>query len=229
MPIIRRRGRTRSARNLRHGLLYSYALEEPSGNRQDRVGGYELTMQGTPTNMTGKFGQAMQLTRADNEYAFRNSEPSFHINRVMDWTASAWVNLASKPAALMYYLAITTEYSLGWFNTTDRFIAILGSAAENVQATAFGAPALSTWYHVLTWFHAGTKRAFTSVNGSAPESAVITGNMDTTTFNLNIGARNGTAPWDGGIDEVNFWTRLLTPAESALLYNGGEGTPFPFR
>jgi hypothetical protein len=46
-----------------------------------------------------------------------------------------------------------------------------------------------------------------------------------------IGARrtsDNQAPFDGLIDEVGIWSRVLTAAEIAILYNGGSGITFPF-
>jgi len=45
-----------------------------------------------------------------------------------------------------------------------------------------------------------------------------------------IGARRDTAPlyFDGRIDEVGLWKRVLTTAERTALYNSGAGVADPF-
>jgi hypothetical protein len=34
--------------------------------------------------------------------------------------------------------------------------------------------------------------------------------------------------WNGMVDEVGFWKRVLTPAERAEIYNSGAGKTYPF-
>jgi hypothetical protein len=31
--------------------------------------------------------------------------------------------------------------------------------------------------------------------------------------------------WEGEIDDIGLWNRVLSPEEIAVLYNGGAGTP----
>lgn len=48
---------------------------------------------------------------------------------------------------------------------------------------------------------------------------------------IYLGATNaggGSNYWAGAIDEVGFWTRVLTPTEWSKLYKNGTGFPYPF-
>jgi hypothetical protein len=46
---------------------------------------------------------------------------------------------------------------------------------------------------------------------------------------FNIGARTGMVnSWDGIIDEVGLWSKVLTSAEVAELYASGAGKTYPF-
>jgi hypothetical protein len=52
--------------------------------------------------------------------------------------------------------------------------------------------------------------------------------FDSTTA-FQIGARgNGGLPFDGLIDEMGFWKRVLNSDEHAALYNNGSGFAYPF-
>ena len=37
-----------------------------------------------------------------------------------------------------------------------------------------------------------------------------------------------TLPWNGSIDEMGVWNRILTPTEIGQLYNSGNGLAYPF-
>ena len=47
---------------------------------------------------------------------------------------------------------------------------------------------------------------------------------------LMIGRRDNATPnyFNGNIDEVAIWGRVLTPTEVSTLYNNGKGLSYPF-
>jgi RHS repeat-associated protein len=63
-----------------------------------------------------------------------------------------------------------------------------------------------------------------AVNNVAYSSGVFHGNLA-----FAIGGRSdGVATFNGRIDEVGFWKRVLSPAEISALYNAGVGCQYPF-
>jgi hypothetical protein len=57
------------------------------------------------------------------------------------------------------------------------------------------------------------------------------GGITVNTRDFTIGTQNDTANifrWDGLIDEVGFWKRVLTSAERTELYNSGNGRDYAY-
>jgi hypothetical protein len=68
------------------------------------------------------------------------------------------------------------------------------------------------------------------VNNGTADSAAHNLGVFYGTAPFAIGARDAAAAdyWDGLIDEVGFWKRVLTADERTTLYNGGNGLAYPF-
>jgi hypothetical protein len=86
-------------------------------------------------------------------------------------------------------------------------------------------PATNTWTHVAGIFDGST--IYLYINGALKSSASgITCNTTTAT-KPEIGAIKGERFFSGRIDEVRMYSRALSPAEVAALYNGGNGCSGP--
>jgi len=85
----------------------------------------------------------------------------------------------------------------------------------------------ATWYVVVTYFTAATGIGSISVNDGVVDTAAKTGNPGVDNTRFTLGAR--AAPnefWNGRIDQVGKWDRVLTAAEITYLYNGGAGRSY---
>lgn len=96
----------------------------------------------------------------------------------------------------------------------------VGESASNVQTTG--------WQHiVLRWssgsapdlFIDGSETAYTS----APAS--LSGTADFPNFYIGAGLRDGPGEWDGVIDDVRLYNRVLADWEIAALYSGTCSSP----
>ncbi|WP_411847344.1 LamG-like jellyroll fold domain-containing protein [Roseibacillus persicicus] len=78
-------------------------------------------------------------------------------------------------------------------------------------------------FHSAVTFDQGSKTFTVYLNGEEVGSEVITGTLSNFD-SFRIGTyRDADGRWfDGVIDEVAIWERVLSPAEIPLLYNGGE-------
>jgi Concanavalin A-like lectin/glucanases superfamily len=216
---------------LRVGLVAYWKLDEASGTRVDATGrGNDLTDNNTVTQAAGKIGQAAQFVRTNSEFLTRTSTADLTTGNV-DFTFSAWVYLDSKPADYMNILskwAANGEYELHWQNDVDEFI--MGTRGAGFNAVARTVPRVHpsalTWYHIIAWQDAGGATTGISVNG-VEGTASVTSPINATAAVFGIGELTGVSPgfrsWDGRIDEVGMWRRLLTSTEKAALYNSGNG------
>lgn len=91
------------------------------------------------------------------------------------------------------------------------------TGSSNLQ----GDPTLTadTWYHAVVTITGSGGTAYVYMDGvaSSPLGAP-TYNWDGSGF-LQVGATLGSQPFNGEIDEVRFYDRVLTPAEVTALYN----------
>jgi Tfp pilus assembly protein PilE len=82
--------------------------------------------------------------------------------------------------------------------------------------------AINTWYFLAGTYDGSTVRMY--VNGTACSNTTsLTGGIADTTGLLRIGQqKNGNNRWfDGDIDDVRVYNRVLTPTEIQTVYNGG--------
>lgn len=222
---------------IRDNLAAYWTLGEASGTRNDSHGANHLTDVNTVGSVAGKIGTAGQFVRASAERLTIADNAALSLG-ASGLTVTAWVYLDTKGAATNLvagkYTATgtTSEYVLAHI-TSDRFIfAVYNTAGTEFRATAdtFGAPALATWYFLVGTFTLGTLVATISVNNGAANSAAAgsgTPNDTTTLFALGSDA-GGTRAFDGRIDEVGVWKRVLTSTEITQLYAAGVGLGYPF-
>lgn len=230
---------------LTDNLLSYWKLEESSGTRNDEVGSNDLTDSASSVgSATGIVNNGAEFVRASNEFlgiAHASQSPDLSISGASgDITIASWVKLASKPATAMSVVAKygfangNREYYLWWDNVTDRFLwRVFNSVATSDQLTAssFGAPSTSTWYFLVATVDNTANTISISVNDGTMDSTALT----VTTHNggaiFYIGAVGNASPidpWDGVIDEVGVWSRVLTASEITELYNSGAGLTYPF-
>lgn len=76
---------------------------------------------------------------------------------------------------------------------------------------------LNTWYHVFTTYSASSGFKM-YLNGQLVSSSSTTGTISTYTGTNQIGALEGTRMFDGSIDEVRVYNRVLSAEEVAILY-----------
>jgi hypothetical protein len=86
-----------------------------------------------------------------------------------------------------------------------------------------------SWHLVLFWYDSSDGSVNASINnGTVTTLTGATGNIERSTP-LTVGYRlEASLTYDGLIDEIGIWDRVLTPAERTQLYNGGAGITYPF-
>jgi hypothetical protein len=80
----------------------------------------------------------------------------------------------------------------------------------------------NTWYHVVAVYDGTSMKIYK--NGVAlPGSTSFSGNIGTSSYNVNIGQRVGdnSYRWNGSIDEVKIYNRALSASEILADYNAG--------
>lgn len=225
---------------LTDSLISWWELGEASGTRNDSHGTNHLTDNNTVAQAAGKVGNCADFEDGNGEFLSRADNTSLSAGDI-DLTVCAWVQLESKisnnvgnivakrsAAVQEYYLRYNNESSL------DRFqleVSPNGTTGHtNVIANNFGSPSLATWYFVVAWHDSVNNQLGIQVNnGTANTTAYSNGIFDGTT-DFCIGGYTGASPpsefWDGLIDQVGLWKRILTASEKTFLYNNGSGKTY---
>lgn len=235
--VIQKQARVQTS--LEYGLACYWKLDEVTGTRADSVGGCHLTDNNSVGQALGKLGFAGKFDAASNRYLSLVSTPVVQFTKAV--TVSAWVNLTSKPGTsnigiatkLQIGIGTSSEYGLCYSGTSDRFDFRVRIAAGNtIVASNLGAPTLGAWYFLVGQYN-GVNLSISGNNG-AFNSSSLTGNLNNGACPILIGAlcsfnaitENSGSAFDGLIDSVGIWNRVLTSDEISSLYNNGQGYEF---
>lgn len=214
-----------------------FAANDPNYYGYDSVGSADLTVisgPGPDANGAGKFGDHVMLGPSGgggissyfshNSTIFRMTGSSF--------TISMWIRLPvnQTPASgnCEIIRADSVDYWVIWnFDGSFSFLRY-NTAPAFVAANLLGVQPLNTWFNLLVEWDAAQAKAFiTKDNGTQNASAVLGGTPNASSSQLKIGSNfvNGDRLQ---LDEVCFWSRLLTAGEKATLAAGTTNSFHPF-
>lgn len=214
-------------------LISYWNLDESSGNAADSHGSNTLIEVGTAASTTGKLNNARVF---DGSFptldGFALSDNAAFDGTDREFTFSLWMNpsnlsgegwVISKWGSTMH-----REFKIVTSGTTLLF-RISDSSVSPGTATWGSALSTNTWYHVCVWHDATNNQIGIVVNAGTPvTSSWSTGVQDgSADFEVGSNANDGNN-WLGTIDEIGFWSRVLTSQERTDLYKGGAGLAYPF-
>lgn len=219
-------------------LVSYWDLEEASGTRYDLHGSNNLTDNNTVTSATGKVGNAADFEASNSEYLSITDASQSGLDITGDLSFSAWIKLESLTTGAVHTIcakdngAAERSYLFSvWDSGTNNWNLMLwswdsGSGGEIFNVT--WSPSTATWYHVVMTYDVSASKAEFFVNGSSIGSETLT-NTDIYSGSgpFSIGGRgDGAYLFDGVIDEVGIWSKVLTSTEITDLYNSGNGLPY---
>jgi len=222
-------------------LISYWALDEASGQRNDAHAGNNLTDNNTVASAAGKISNAGDFELSVGVESLSRSDNADLSTGDIDFSLSVWVNAESFDGANPHLIAkinddaSVLEYQLFYHNATTRYRWIVFGAGPvavgDVSANNFGAPGTGTWHHVVAWHDAANNLVGISVNDGTADTAATTGAPADTSANFTLGMISpgfgASGQWDGLIDEVGFWKKVLTSQERTDLYNSGNGLAYP--
>jgi hypothetical protein len=226
------------ASSLLTDLAAYWKLDETSGNRADSSGnGTILTDTNTVLYAAGKQGNAADFEEDNNERLTAASNSSIALSNDQALTIACWVYRESDSGFDIGIVAKnansdhTDEYVLSDYSAGSgkyRFKVGNGTSSTTVDSTT--APTNGAWHLVIAWHDPTADKLYISVNNETPAQATWTGGTYVGTSQLTIGGMtfNAGINYDGLIDEVGIWKRVLTADERTTLYNSGSGTTYPF-
>jgi len=220
---------------LANNLVAYWTLDEASGTRNDSVGTNHLTDNNTVTQNSGKVNYAAQFTAPNNEYLSIADNADLSTAGT-SFTFSVWVYLDSIGvsrtifAKTDYSTQNSYQLSTGSDNKPNFYVTANNGAWDgSIQSST--ALSASTWYFIVVWYDiAANQLGLQLNNGTADTVSYSSGVVDNADpFMIGTDYYGGTGSlWNGRIDEVGIWKRILTSAEIATVYNGGAGCDYPF-
>ncbi len=220
---------------LDNGLVAYWQMDEASGTVYDETANNN---DGTGTGIAqsttgGKIGGAVTFDATDEIDCGNGASLTLDSKG----TISAWVY----PTTLQLYGAVVSKFNFSTdrngygirVSTSGRITLELanGTTNQNIQSSTDAVIAINGWYHIVaTWdgtyvniYLNGVKRATNVSQTVTPVSNV---------YNFHIGrdavytSTNGN--WNGLIDEVAVYNRVLGQSGVDSLYNSGNGITYPF-
>ena len=207
-------------------LIAYWPLDEASGDALDAHGSNDLTDNNTVGAASGKVNGARDFEFANSEYFARADNADLSTGDI-DWTFACWVNAESLVETWNVIVRKGTEWHLYYVAGPNTFRFYVDGSSNFVASS--GSLSTATWAFVVVWHDSVNNQIGISVNaGAADTNAHTTGMIDGLgPFELG-GDSSQSFYWDGLIDEVGFWKRVLTSDERTELYNAGSGRDYAY-
>lgn len=193
---------------------------------------------GAPTNGAGKIGNALYTASVLQQTVSIVSNSSLQIASGQSFTIAAWLYLTTKPGTAARAVSKADsgggilEYALRYATGSNRIgLAVNDSTGlHNGAVDDTTAISTATWYFAVAFFDNPGNLIGVSVNDNTPTTAAYSFDINPGAGPFLIGGTNTVTAffWNGRIDAVGLWKRLLTAEEKTWLYRAGTGVEFPF-
>jgi len=218
------------------GPVAYWDMDDATGDALDNVGANDLTeTSGTIASVAGKVGTARDFERGDTEH-FEAADAAWN-SITGDLTIAAWINPETATGIFQgiagklevtgdqcSYLLAINDLGQVTFECSSDGTRTSAAVYNQVQSTTI--LSAGTWYFCVGRHRSGVG-IDVSINAVSEESIAHTAGIFDGTALFQVGAYNaGASNFDGLIDEVGLWNRVLTDAEVAFLYNGGSGRSY---
>ncbi len=181
------------------------------------------TQIGTAAFAAGKFGQAIDLESSsgthswitaggpEGDFDFASSDMSVSMWYTTENLHAKWQGLVGKGDGGAWRLARAS-------NSTTSLKFNVGGPTVNAKLNIAG------WHHVVATVDADTDVKI-YVDGVLAASKGSGHNNSNTPYQMAIGSngQHNNRAWDGMIDDVGVWDRVLTADEVASIWNNGDG------
>src|SRR5438045_2871876 len=218
--------------NLKTSLIAHWKLDETGGTRNDSHGTNHLTDNNTVLSAAGKHDTAADFESTNSENLTITDNADLSLGANTDHTIAFWIKSESV-TALRCILQKSDDFVNGTACEYQVYHTNGGNVRYNVgNGTTSTEVAGSTltdgvWMFVVCWYSSAEQKIYIQCDNGTPVSAAWTGGTQNTAKPFAIGAFSGGGfYYDGLIDSVSFWKRVLTSAERKALYNSGNGLTY---
>ena len=222
--------------DLATSLVAYYELEEASGTRIDsHTNGYDLSEFNSVTQQSPAIvGNGASFNRANSEY-LRSTNSGLQITS--DISFAAWIYPQSASARLLLWNTFTvsggvrgliTSLEKSGSNFVFRFANYVSGSGKdaNFNSATF---TVNTWAHLAFSYDISAGEVKVYKNGSLVETQTGFRTSITTLTNSYFGIDDNLGSvnfYNGDLDEMALWSKVITAAEITDLYNSGSGIPY---
>jgi hypothetical protein len=228
-----------TAVNMSNNILLLH-LNESSGTLVDSSGeGNDGTASsGVTYGATGKYNTNALSFNGSTGYVDVANESDFDFERTSSFSGCAWINLDTtslQSQTIVSKLSGSSPYT-GWeFGAYDptggsdglQFYLINTYVTNNISVYVPNVLSTNTWYHAcFTYDGSGAASGVKLyLNGVSLSPTILYNNLSASILNdkpVQIGMRDSSSwPFDGTIDEVALFSRVLSPEEILTHYKRG--------
>jgi hypothetical protein len=229
-------------------LISYWALDESSAGagavtRNDSHASNNLSDTNTTASGTGIISNGADFEASNSEYLSITDASQSGLDVTGDMSISMWLKVESAPSNTEWTLLAkhggtnaTRSYLFRYKDTSgtkalSMRVSSDGTSTNQTESTVNTDLSTATWKHVVMTYTASAGEVRFYVDGSqvgATQTGARTSIYNGTAY-FSLGASaNGTDNFDGLMDEVGIWDRVLTGAEITSLYNSGAGLAYPF-
>lgn len=194
------------------GLVAYYPLDSVT----DNLSLHNLTNTGV-TFTTGKIGNGGDFERGESDHMHTPAMGDLSSMTFCAWvkeetaTGQHFIFDRTAPNANMYLAFNADDATFSWAGGSG----LGGSSTVNITRD-------TNWHFICV---SGSSTATNKIyyDGADIGFSGTSGITDNTNPEFTLGEYNGGTWFDGMLDEVGFWNRILTQAEITTLYNSGNG------
>jgi hypothetical protein len=145
------------------------------------------------------------------------------------FTIACWV----KPVVVSSAYGLVFKGGAFPSSTIEYLLAIIGGNVRffvNSDASSARVSGITTteWWFIVAYYDGQPNIRMQSESGALLTDSGPSITQSPTTNPFEIGRYWGANYYDGLIDEIGIWSRVLTSGEISELYNGGSGLSYPF-
>jgi hypothetical protein len=203
-------------------LVAYWKLDETSGTRFDTVSSNNLSDNGGVGSAIGKIGNAAEFDTTN--YLSTNTVLSSGPFTVSCWIYADTVTQPAGGIVNRYSNTVSADRAWTTYVVNDDIEFVVPPTSLKILNVVSAA----TWHYFAFWYDDVAQEMGIQFDTTVQTTSHTTG-YPVTNVPLSIGDRaDGNTEFDGRIDEVGIWSRVLTASERTQLYNGGAGLTYPF-
>jgi hypothetical protein len=211
--------------SLGEGLVSHWKLD---GNADDPVGGNHGTVYGNPVWTIGQVDGSLYLD-GNGDYLNCDNDSSFNLTN--NFSISTWFNSDNAGPVLLICKGNVPAYDPGgaytflYIPSNGIFVFYVRDSDDAEVGYATTAIPLNEWTHIVGTFSDGNINIYKNGSSAVPGS-IGTPTIHSNDEPLGIGAEgDGGASFNGRIDDVRIYDRVLSDVEARELMNLGMPDP----